>query len=189
VASPPRAGADERQARFEAVYAACHAPVLGYALRRTASPDDAADVIAETFLTAWRRLDEMPAGPQARLWLYGVARRVLANHHRGERRRSALAERLRGELAAAYLPPEYSGELGRISLAFGRLPERERELLALNAWEGLDYGQIAVVLGCSRNAVRIRLHRARGRFEAELAATRDHAAAPTAANRASSRTE
>jgi len=176
LASPPQAGAEERQARFEAVYAAYHTPVLGYALRRTASPDDAADVIAETFLTAWRRLDEMPAGPQARLWLYGVARRVLANHHRGERRRSALAERLRGELAAAYLAPEYSGELGRIATAFGRLPERERELLALNAWEGLDYGQIAVVLGCSRNAVRVRLHRARGRFAAELAASRDHAA-------------
>lgn len=173
--SPPRVGADERQARFEEIYAACYAPVLGYALRRTASPDDAADVIAETFLTAWRRLDEMPSGPQARLWLYGVARRVLANHHRGERRRSALADRLRGELAAAYLPPDYSGELAQIAAAFGRLPERQRELLALNAWEGLDYGQIAVVLGCSRNAVRVRLHRARSRFATELAAGPDHA--------------
>lgn len=176
MASPPRAGADERQTRFEAVYMAYHAPVLAYALRRTGSPDDAADVIAETFLTAWRRLDEIPQGQQARLWLYGVARRVLANHYRGERRRSALAERLRGELAAAYLPPDYQGDLARIAAAFGRLPERERELLALNAWEGLDHGQIAVVLGCSRNAVRIRLHRARGRFAAELASTDARAA-------------
>lgn len=182
MASPPLAGVDERQRRFEAVYTACHAPVLAYALRRTASPEDAADVIAETFLTAWRRLDEMPRGPQARLWLYGVARRVLANHHRGERRRSALAERLRAELAAAYFPPEYSGELARIATAFGRLPDRERELLALNAWEGLDYGQIAVVFGCSRNAVRIRLHRARGRFAAELAAAGEHAAVRASRN-------
>jgi RNA polymerase sigma factor (sigma-70 family) len=173
--SPPQLGADERQARFEAIYTAYHGQVLGYALRRTGSPDDAADVIAETFLTAWRRLDEMPSGPQARLWLYGVARRVLANHYRGERRRSALADRLRGELAAAYLSPEYSGELALIAAAFGRLPERQRELLALNAWEGLDYGQIAVVLGCSRNAVRVRLHRARSRFATELAAGPDHA--------------
>jgi RNA polymerase sigma factor (sigma-70 family) len=173
--SPARVGADKRQARFEAIYAAYHGPILGYALRRTGSPDDAADVIAETFLTAWRRLDEMPPGPQARLWLYGVARRVLANHHRGERRRSALADRLRGELAAAYLPPDHSGELAQIAAAFGRLPERQRELLALNAWEGLDYGQIAVVLGCSRNAVRVRLHRARSRFATELAAGPDHA--------------
>lgn len=169
---------DERRRRFEALYQACHAPVLGYVLRRTQSPHDAADVIAETFLTAWRRLDEIPTDPQARLWLYGVARRMLANHHRGERRRSALADRLRADLAATWPARpgaqwqdtrEDSGELAGVTAAFGRLPEPQRELLALNAWEDLDYGQIAVVLGCSRNAVRIRLHRARRQFAAELA--------------------
>ena len=56
--SRPHAGMPERQARFEALYAANHAPILGYALRRTANPDDAADILSETFLTAWRRLDE-----------------------------------------------------------------------------------------------------------------------------------
>jgi RNA polymerase sigma-70 factor (ECF subfamily) len=167
--SPPQAGTTERQARFEALYAANHAPILGYALRRTASPDDAADILAETFLAAWRRLGEVPAGDEARLWLYGVARRVLANHYRGERRRSALTGRLRAELASSYVPPEFDGEPARIARALRRLPERQRELLALNAWEGLDYGEIATVLGCSRNAVRIRLHRARASLAAELA--------------------
>jgi RNA polymerase sigma-70 factor (ECF subfamily) len=93
--SPPRTDPAARQVRFEAVYAANHVSILGYALRRTTSPDDAADILAETFLTAWRRLDELPSGDEARLWLYGVARRVLANFYRGERRRSALADRLR----------------------------------------------------------------------------------------------
>ena len=166
--SPPMAAGDERQGRFEALYEAHHGPVLGYVLRRTENPEDAADVMAETFLTSWRRLEEVPPGPEARLWLYGVARRVLANHHRGQRRRSALADRLRGELAVGYRPPEYTGEMARIAAAFRQLPAEQRELLALNAWEGLDYGQIAVVLGCSRNAVRIRLHRARQRFAREL---------------------
>jgi hypothetical protein len=59
-----------------------------------------ADVIAETFLTAWRRIDHNPAGEAALPWLYGVARRVLANQRRGEQRRTALGERLRSELAA-----------------------------------------------------------------------------------------
>src|ERR1700734_3592339 len=108
---PQPGGPDERRHRFEELYAANHVPVLGYVLRRTDSPDDAADVIAETFLTAWRRLDDIPAGDQARLWLYGVARRVLANHHRGERRRSALAERLRADLATALPPRQFTGEL------------------------------------------------------------------------------
>lgn len=166
--SPPRTDPAVRQARFEAVYAANHVSVLGYALRRTASPDDAADVLAETFLTAWRRFDELPDGDEARLWLYGVARRVLANYYRGERRRTALADRLRGELAHSYLPSELTGERARIATALRALPEQDRELLTLAAWEDLDYGQIAVVLGCSRNAVRIRLHRARQRLAREL---------------------
>lgn len=166
--SPPRTDPAARQVRFEAVYAANHMSILGYALRRTASHDDAADILAETFLTAWRRLDELPSGDEARLWLYGVARRVLANFYRGERRRSALAERLRSELSYAYVPPELTGETARLADALRRLPEQDRELLTLAAWEGLDYGQIAVVFACSRNAVRIRLHRARQKLAKEL---------------------
>ena len=167
--SPPPPDAAARQGRFEAVYTANHAPILGYALRRTTRPEDAADVLAETFLTAWRRLDEVPDGDGARLWLYGVARRVLANYYRGERRRSALADRLRDEVAHAYRPPELTGESAHLADALRRLSEQDRELLTLATWEGLDYGQIAAVLGCSRNAVRIRLHRARARLAAQLA--------------------
>src|SRR5215472_12555459 len=159
----------DRRSRFEEIYAANSTPILGYALRRTSNGDDAADVVAETFLTAWRRFDEVPPGDRATLWLYGVARRVLANHYRGERRRSALADRLRAELAESYVPPEFDGEPARIAAALRRLPERQRELLALNAWEGLDYGEIAVVLGCSRNTIRVRMYRARKRMASELA--------------------
>jgi RNA polymerase sigma-70 factor, ECF subfamily len=180
--SPPTTSIDQRRVKFEALYEAYHRPILGYVLRRTGSPDDAADVIAETFLTAWRRLEEMPPGPDARLWLYGVARRVLANHHRGERRRSALAERLRADLTAAYRSPEYTGEQAQIAEAFRRLPGAERELLALCSWEGLDYGQIAVVLGCSRATVRVRLHRARKRFAQELGAGQTRLASPVVTN-------
>ncbi len=161
---PLRGGPDERRRRFDEVYAANHGPILGYVLRRTGNADDAADVIAEIFLTTWRRLDDVPSGDEARLWLYGVARRVLANQQRGERRKSELNDRLRRELAAAYHVPEYTGELAGIAAAFRSLSEADRELLALVGWEGLSHGQIAAVLGCSRNAVRIRLHRARRRF-------------------------
>jgi RNA polymerase sigma-70 factor (ECF subfamily) len=161
---------EERRRRFEEVYAANCGPILGYALRRTENPHDAADVLAETFLTAWRRLDAVPPGGEARLWLYGVARRVLANHRRGERRRMVLGERLRAELAAGYRPPGYDGDrdLAGVAAAYRGLPEADRELLALVGWEGLDPGEVAVVLGCSRNAVRVRLHRARRRFADSL---------------------
>ncbi|SNT52684.1 RNA polymerase, sigma subunit, ECF family [Actinomadura meyerae] len=159
---------DDRRRRFEEIYAAHRAQILGYAMRRTADPQDAADVLAETFLTAWRRLDDVPPDGRARLWLYGTARRVLANHHRGERRRSALAADLGARLRTAPDAPDAAG-LADVAAAFRALPERDRELLSLVGWEGLDHGEIATVLGCSRNAVRIRLHRARRRFARALA--------------------
>ncbi|GAB3432476.1 RNA polymerase sigma factor [Flindersiella endophytica] len=159
--------AEARRHRFELLFAAHHDLLLAYLLRRTTTTDDAADVLAETFLTAWRRLDQVPAGDEARPWLYGVARRVLANHRRGENRRAALTVKLRGELAAsAQDSPSLMAEAAssRAGEAFRQLPERDREVLALTAWEGLTPAEIAVVLDCSRNAVRIRLHRARRRF-------------------------
>ena len=160
---------DARRRRFDALYAEHRACVLGYVLRRTDSTDDAADVIAETFLVAWRRLDDAPTGTSVRLWLYGVARRVLANHRRGERRRNQLAERLRSDLAARGAPEGPSGELADLAAAFGSLADGDREVLALEAWEGLSAEEVAAVLDCSRNAARIRLHRARRRLRAAIA--------------------
>jgi RNA polymerase sigma factor (sigma-70 family) len=157
----------ESQQRFEAIYLAHYPAVLSYVRRRTASSDDAADAIAETFTTAWRRMDAIPAGDEARLWLYGVARRVLANHRRGESRRTALAERLRTELAT-WTESVVDGDHDAVRAAFGRLSDDDRELLSLVGWEGLSTAEIATVLGCSRGAVRLRLHRARKRLAKEL---------------------
>lgn len=165
----PTSTEEARRRRFEEIYAANCSAITGYVLRRTQNPDDAADVIAETFLTCWRRLGEVPGGGDARLWLYGTARRVLANHYRGERRRMALADLLRADLVAAYRVRERSSELTEISDAFRGLSAADQELLALAAWEGLATGEIAAVLGCSPNAVRIRRHRARRRFTTLLA--------------------
>lgn len=155
---------DPRRERFEQVFAAHREAVLGYLRRRTDSGHDAADLLADTFLVAWRRLDDIPLDPQTRPWLYGVARRVLANHRRGEGRRHALATKLLIELSDS--TPDVQPQLDDTpaARAFRALPEQDRELLSLVAWEDLDTAQIATVLGISRNAVRIRLHRARKRF-------------------------
>jgi RNA polymerase sigma-70 factor (ECF subfamily) len=157
---------DGRRERFEEFFAANREAVLGYLLRRTGNRHDAADLLAETFLVAWRRLDDVPPGDQTRPWLYGVARLVLANHLRGEGRRHALADRLRQELTEPGDPGglESLPDNSPAAIAFQALPEQDRELLSLVAWEELDTAQIAITLGISRNAVRIRLHRARKRF-------------------------
>jgi len=152
--------------RFRALYEANYQPILGYALRRVQHAD-AHDVVAETFLVAWRRLGHVPPGDEARLWLYGAARRVLANHERAARRRIRLHGRLTEGPAIASVAGSDEAD-GPAAVAFRRLRRGDRELLALVAWEGLDVDAIGRVFGCSRNAVRIRLHRARKRFAAAL---------------------
>lgn len=150
--------------RFERLYLDCYPAVHRYALRRTDSVDDVADVIAETFLAAWRRLDDVPDGDATVLWLYGAARRVLANHRRGESRRSALASRLRGELAISQEEAAADPRTEAVRTAFAALDQADREVLALASWEELTGPQIATVLGCSSTAARLRLYRARKRL-------------------------
>jgi RNA polymerase sigma-70 factor, ECF subfamily len=164
---PDLSGAGSRRDLFQALYEENYHRVLGYALRRSGR-DDAADVVAETFLVAWRRLDRVPAGEAARLWLYGTARRVIANQQRAERRRERLSQRIRADVVHEGDPGPADSRLDAAAAAFASLRADERELLALVAWEGLNAGEIARVVGCSRNAARIRIHRARRRFASEL---------------------
>ncbi|MEV4112929.1 RNA polymerase sigma factor [Nonomuraea sp. NPDC049695] len=163
------------QSRFEAVYRGTHEQILGYAVRRCSSPEDAADVVAETYVIAWRRIAELPDGDAGRLWLYGVARRVLANHRRGERRRLTRHTELTDEIEYLYAAPSHESGHDGVDEALGMLSDADRELLALALWEGLDPGEIAQVMDCSRNAARIRLHRARKRFAKALEQARPSA--------------
>ncbi|WIM99543.1 RNA polymerase sigma factor [Actinoplanes oblitus] len=151
--------------QFRQTYAANFSALLGYAVRRVEQPADAADVVAETFLIAWRRRDDMPGGAETRLWLYGVARRVLANHHRGNERRNRLGDRLRARLAAIGGDPaaEVPQRLA-VRDALARLGGLDREVLTLTAWEGLEPREVAEVLEVSPAVVRTRLSRARARL-------------------------
>lgn len=157
----PKLEETARRERFEGIFDANVRAVSAYALRRT-TPGDADDVVAETFLVAWRRLDEVPS--EAKPWLLGVARRVLANQRRAAGRRTALVERVSQERKLEPKPASSSP----ILQALGRLSEGDRELLCLHAWEELSTGEAAAVLGCSRTAAKVRLHRARGRLRTEL---------------------
>jgi RNA polymerase sigma-70 factor, ECF subfamily len=127
----------------------------------------AKDVAAETFLVAWRRLDDVPAEP--RLWLFGVARKVIAGQFRSETRRDALAARLQGELQDDLA--DLAGSLAErdaVVSAFLALREADRDVLLLVAWDGLSPAEAAKVLGVTRLAFTVRLHRARRRLEREL---------------------
>ncbi|MGY1815788.1 RNA polymerase sigma factor [Blastococcus sp. SYSU D00820] len=161
-------------ARFEAAYHASGAAVLGYALRRSATREDALDVVAETFAVAWRRRADLPVDPdQARPWLFGIARLCLANAVRSSTRADRLGARLAEAFADTVVPDpsaasERRAENRLVRAALGRLSAEDRELLTLVAWEGLTPAQAAEALGLAPGTARVRLHRARTRLRAAL---------------------
>jgi RNA polymerase sigma-70 factor (ECF subfamily) len=156
---------DDRGTRFDQLFAAHFAAVRAYVVRRCgAAPAD--DVLSETFLVAWRRLDAVPE--DALPWLLGVARRVLANQRRGDARRAALVERL-SSLTSRSRGAEPAGEVfGSLGDAMATLSAPEREALLLVAWEGLEPQRAARVVGCTPTAFRARLYRARRRLAVQL---------------------
>jgi RNA polymerase sigma factor (sigma-70 family) len=156
--------ASERGRRFDALFASYSADIVSYCGWRAASASDAQDAVAEVFLAAWRRLDELPQGDAGRMWLYATARRVIANQRRSSRRRVALQERLELEASRPQEAPESNDEETLVQAALRRLRPGDREVLLLAEWEGFSADQIASVLGCLTVTARGRLHRARRRF-------------------------
>jgi RNA polymerase sigma-70 factor (ECF subfamily) len=155
-----------RRDRFEAIYRVHHGAVRAYLLRR-AEPELAQEALSETFLAAWRRLDELPGDPLP--WLLATARRTLANQRRSSRRLAGLRERIAGSETSDVLDPSdviADAELVRQALA--ELPERDREVLMLVAWERLDPKRAARAAGCSQATFAVRLHRARKRLDRAL---------------------
>lgn len=154
---------------FEELYAATWREILGYALRRTSDREDAADIVAKVFMVAWRRRAEVPPGPGARLWLYGVARLTLANQRRGDLRRGLLAAALREAVLSAPVDPATvvlaRHELTALAEGLRTLPEIDRELLTLTAWDRLSPAEAATALGLNAVTARVRLHRARTRLK------------------------
>jgi RNA polymerase sigma-70 factor (ECF subfamily) len=163
-------------ARFERCFDRNYADVARFCARRAGSAEDAEDAATEVFATAWRRLDDVPDEPDDRLWLFGVARRVLANAHRAERRRRQLRLRLSAQPPPAPAPPPRAdAAAASVARALAALSADDRELLLLTGWEGLSPAQVARVVDRPPALVSRRLHRARRRFAASLADARGDA--------------
>jgi RNA polymerase sigma-70 factor, ECF subfamily len=168
----PGAAGEDPEVRFRRIYQDCYRPVQAYAINRLGSADDVPDVVAEVFLTAWRRLADIPPPPGDRFWLYGTARRVIARRHRSASRRQRLLGRLAAEPGPGVPPATGSREPGhdRLLAAIGELRPAYREALLLVHWDQLSYAEAAQVLGCSANAVGLRVHKAKARLRQLLGA-------------------
>lgn len=147
---------------FRRLYERTSSAVYGY-VRRYCHEADCDDVLAEVYLVAWRRYDELPPNPVP--WLLGTARRKLAHLWRSRDRRQRLAAELRGveQLAGPDCAVE-AVERTALLAALAALKPDDREVLLLVGWDGLDSAGVAAVLGISRTAARARLSRARRRL-------------------------
>jgi RNA polymerase sigma-70 factor (ECF subfamily) len=162
--------------RFEQIYGEHREAVRAF-VRRRAPESVVEDVVSETFLVCWRKLDRVPDEPLP--WLYAVARKTLAN----QRRRLAREQRVgAADRASAVAELEPVGD-SVLAAAFAALSERDREVLRLIAWEGLSLKQAAVVLGCSAIACRVRYHRAKTRLARRLEASEAFRPDPKGATR------
>jgi RNA polymerase sigma-70 factor (ECF subfamily) len=155
--------------RFGELYRDHYPKVLGYARRRTATPDDADEIVSATFLVAWRRLDDYLGADVPLAWLYGVTYRTLLSHRRSRAKSVQLSERItfahspiddRTEPAA-----EAREELAVVMAALTRLPRLDQELLLLAGWEEQTHSELAAALDIPRQLVRARLYRARQRLQ------------------------
>ncbi len=152
-----------RRRRLEELFSEHAAAVRAYARRRVAL-GAADDVVSEVFVVAWRRLNEVP--DDALPWMLGCAQRIIANQRRAVRRQTALFDRLSHERSdPAHVHGTGDSILGE---ALAALTDGDREVLMLIAWEGLDPARAAAVIGCSRRAFAMRLHRARRRLAAAM---------------------
>lgn len=152
---------DDR-ARFETLFRAHYDAIVRYVVRRLGR-SAASDVVSETFLIAWRRLDDVPEN--ALPWLYTTARNLVANEIRRQQRDRALDRRLSAQPGARATDlGELVAERLAVTAALQHLSERDREVLRLVHWEGLNVADAAKVMGCSQSALKVRLHRARRRL-------------------------
>lgn len=169
--------------RFQQTFDECATRVLAYALRHT-DPDSAQDVVADVFLIAWRRVEDLPEEPLA--WLLVVARNTLSNRRRSATRRVQLQLRLAdvaGFGGAAYASAEnLAVDRDTMLTALAELTDVEREAVLLVAWDGLTPSDAAKVAGCSRNAFDARLHRARRRLERSCAPSPPASLVPSVCN-------
>jgi RNA polymerase sigma-70 factor, ECF subfamily len=164
---PANGSGSDPARRFRTLYTSTFNDIHAY-VKRALVPDhsETDDVVAEVYLVAWRRIDELPQSPQDRLWLFGVARNVVRNTKRNANRRDLLLSRVRRQPRL----PLGSSEPSEVDVvgALRRLSPNEREVMQLVVWDGLSAAETAEVLGCSVNVVQVRLHRARKRLVRSL---------------------
>ncbi len=158
--------------RFGATFDSTYPALVAYARRRVPAAD-VDDVVADTFTTAWRRWDTLDDDRAPLPWLYGIAANVIRNRRRSNDRHLRLVDTIGAQPAAPSHDPadvaSRADDGAVVRAALASLSDEDQEVLRLVTWEELSHAEAGEALGCSTNAVGIRIHRARDRLAAELA--------------------
>jgi RNA polymerase sigma factor (sigma-70 family) len=154
--------ANDHAAAFENLYSLLYRDIASYVSRRVPR-DEADDVVAKVFTVAWRRYERVPQPPEDRLWLFGVARRCVADNHRSGVRQLRLNTRLwnEGNVTNSSVVTDSDSRYDLATAAMAQLKSLDREALQLVLWDGLTHLEAATVMGCSVNAFELRYRRAR----------------------------
>lgn len=153
--------------------------LLGFFIRRDVPAEDAADLVSDTFLAAWKSSETDRIAPELlRAWLFGIARKTLSRYRRGRHRRCALSDRLRATLETDVAILERSSVDDRernehVRSLIALLPVLDREIVRLVYWDGFTQEEVATILGKPATAVRARLSRARKSLRDQLIASGD----------------
>jgi RNA polymerase sigma-70 factor (ECF subfamily) len=159
---------------LEAAVAANSRDLLAYLQRRTGHPEDAADLLGDVLLVAWRRAESLPADAlEARLWLFGIASRTVLNHRRARGRRSAAIAQLREDIRTQRAQPEFA-DAQDVRAAVAALPKREAELVRLIHWEGFSIAEAAAITHTNASTARSRYASARTRLRTALGTPLGH---------------
>ena len=181
VDEPGKVMAERARFEYERLYRVNAQAVYAYCLRRTTT-DEAKDAMADVFVVAWRRFEDMPKGDEALPWLYGVAKNVLSDKQRSARRRDRLFARAASDFEAAVPGPEVQivrkSEHEAVVAALGRLPEKDREIILLVEWEGLSREKVAEMMYLSRSAIDKRMARAYKRMAKSFGARNEDVRTP-----------
>jgi RNA polymerase sigma factor (sigma-70 family) len=172
------AGSLREPAMFSAIFDRHHGELFRY-LSRQVGTDIAADLAAETFVTAFtRRGSYRLESTDARPWLYGIAHNLVRNHVRQQRRRLAAYARHGAEpvadadsdaaFALADARADSVAVNTRLTKALAGMAVGDREVLMLFAWADMSYAEVAQALSIPLGTVRSRLNRARRELRAQL---------------------
>ncbi len=164
----------ERRRLFDDLYAETFSEVLAYCRRRSPSAEDANDAVAEVYIVAWRKIDEVAAAEKPIAWLLSVARGILSNQGRGRGRRNKLLDKVGREPVRLGIDPaeetQHDALVAQVFESLKRLTPLDQEIVALATFEGLSHIEIGEVVGKRPSVIKTRLYRARQRLREELAA-------------------